>query len=254
MPYPSDRLGHAGEGRSLADSADESLCAGIFSVVPGRTEFEWFTHWVHQRLSLTLTVTTGPSLDGILDAFRADQSSRRQLTWLQAVEFESDDAPSPVVPLSARSIELLKRQGRTPAEIQEVAEARQAQRPPVLRVGRFGDWTAVIEQSTTRGADQDVLEATSAAGATSLAYCFTQTIAVLLFARDGALVSGFDTTVPTIRWGPNQGYFDDLLARVVGDARPVAPAEVAQILKDGFDVSIERAVLEGPLPAATLRP
>lgn len=222
--------------------------------MPGGTEFEWFTDWVHQRLSLTLTVTTNPSSDGVLDAFRADPSSGGQLTLLQAAELQPNDAPSPVVPLSARSIELLKRQGRTPEEIQEVAEARQSPRPPVLRVGRFGDWTAVIEQSTTRGADQGVLEATPRAGATSLAYCFTQKIVVLLFARDGALVSGFDTTVPTIRWGPNQGYFDDLLARVVGEARPVAPAEVAQILKDGFDVSIERTVLEGPLPAATLRP
>lgn len=217
-------------------------------------EFEWFADWVHQRLGLTLTVTTSASPDAVLDAFRADPSNGPQLTWLEAADLQPDEAPSPVVPLSPRSIELLKNQGRTPAEIEELVAARQRRRSPVIRVGRFGTWTAVIEHFTTRGADPDVLEATSRAGAISIVYCFTQTIVSLLYARDGALVSGFDATVPTIRWGPTQSYFDDLLAGVVGQPRPVAPAEVAQILKDGFDLSIDRAVLEGPLPAAALRP
>lgn len=197
---------------------------------------------------------TTASLETVLDAFRADPPSGPQLTWHEAAELQPDFPAPAMGPLSPRSIELLKQQGRTLEEIRELMEGRQPRRPPLIRVGRFGGWTAIIEHFTARGTDLELLEAGSRAGERSVVYCFTQTIACLLYARDGVLLSGFDATVPTIRWGTNQWYFDDLLAGVVGQLRPVSPAEIAQILKDGFDVAIDRGVLEGPLPAATLKP
>lgn len=215
-------------------------------------EFEWFTDWVHQYLGLTLTVTTNRSVDAILRCFRADPYPGQPLTWLEAAELE--DAGESFAPPSPASIELLNKHGRTPGDIRHPAPPPRRPPPQILRVGTLGEWTTVIEQFSTRGAAFDVLRATSAGECKSVVYCYTQTVVSLLYASDGELVSGFDTTVPTIRWGSNPSYFDEPLARAVGSLRAVSPAEIAEILDNEFDLTIERAALEGPLLAATLRP
>lgn len=224
------------------------------SSVPLEGEFDWFTDWVQQRVGLTLTATTNDSLDAVLRSFRADPDPDRQLTWLEAADLQTEYATPSAGPLSPRSIELLRQSGHTPEQIRELEIARQRPTPQLVRVGRLGKWTAVIEQFSTRGTEPEVLQAISSSGAEVVVYCFTQTIVSLLYASNGDFVSGFDATVPTIRWGSDQSYFDELLQRVVGPLRPVAPAEIAQILSDGFDLTIDRAVLEGPLPSANLRP
>lgn len=222
--------------------------------MPRPHEFDWFTDWVYQRVGLTLSATTNDSLDAVLRSFRADPYPDRQLTWLEAADLQTEHASPLAGPLSPRSVELLKQSGHTPEQIRELEIARQRPTPRLARVGRLGKWTAVIEQFSTRGTEPEVLRAISSGGSQVVVYCVTQTIVSLLYANDGDLVSGFDATVPKIRWGSDQSYFDELLSRLVGPLGSVAPAEIAQILHDGFDLAIDRSVLEGPLPAATLLP
>ena len=98
-----------------------------------------------------------------------------------------------------------------------------------------------------------MLAATSRNGEETVVYCFTQTIVCLLYAKDGSLFSGFDATAPHIRWGSDTAYFGDLIDRAGGEDGSVGPAGIAEMLERRFNITIDRNLLEGPLPAAALR-
>jgi hypothetical protein len=204
-------------------------------------------------LGLTISFMSTTSVDAVLNAFRADSYPGGPLTFGEADEIDGAAPARPGPQITGRAIELLRRQGTTPAQIAElidgVSEAAQ-----VVRLGRVNRWTACLEQSTTRGGDPAVMALTSSNGEETVTYSYTQTISTLSYARDGALVSSLDTTCPQLRSGAEQSYFDDLIAEVVGKGNRILPANVAEMLQLRFDITINRELLEGRLAAAVLRP
>jgi hypothetical protein len=136
-----------------------------------------------------------------------------------------------------------------PKTFQEAAEGATA----MVRVGERGDWVYAVEDRTSYG--YQMLDVLSGENREAFALCYTQGISLFLYSRDGVMVNGFDMTVPHIRYGHDEHYFDDLL-RVAGfaDSKPATPAAGARLVQLAFGIHIDQDMLERPLPCAVVRP
>jgi hypothetical protein len=77
----------------------------------------------------------------------------------------------------------------------------------------------------------------------------------VIYARDGSKLSGFDMTVPHIRYGPQPHRFDAEMENsasfnTVGVPEPEAMG--ARLLQIAFEITLERDLLEQPLKSVEL--
>jgi hypothetical protein len=215
-------------------------------------ELAWFGDWVDQRMTLTLTFARPISAEKMFHAFGADSQSAQPLSYEQSADFMSP-TPSVSRPLAPRALELLKRSGTSPERIRELSTGQAPAPPgPPVRVGEFDSWTYAVEGLTVRGSKQEILEALSLGQGEALSLCYTQTISTILYARGGRLLAGFDMTVPHIRFGSDQHYFDPFLASAGFAADLPARSAGARLVKLAFGITITPDLLEKPLAAAAL--
>lgn len=126
---------------------------------------------------------------------------------------------------------------------------------PKLRVGDLSGWTYAVEHFTTRGTDPAILCPLSGNGGEAFVLAFTQTISGFFYAVDSQQVNGFDLVVPHIRWGSEPHRFDARMeqAGFLGSTpRERAPAMAARFIKLTFGITIDRSMLERPLPSVDL--
>ena|GEM_PF-4605321 len=220
-----------------------------------RDEFEWLNAWVDQHLSLTLTFARGVSGAEMCRAFGADPDVVETLTFEEAADVQAPGPGGGRGPLSAWTLHLLRTQGADPARIRALEAVRDGDVRDLhkVRIGECDPWVYAVEVFTTRGAQVATLEALSKDGAEAVSLSYTPTIAVMLYARDGLLLSGIDMTVPHLRYGADGQHFDSVMsaAGLVGNS-PMAPAAGARLVQLAFGVTVDREMLERPLPAALL--
>jgi Family of unknown function (DUF6461) len=184
--------------------------------LPGSDEsFEWFTDWVYQHVSVTLTFARPRTEVALLTALGADTATAR----LETLDEAGDEAPTAKV-----------------------------------RVGRHGAWTYVVEDLSVASSHPEILEHLSAEGeAFSLSY--TGTIDTFLYARNGVLVTGFDLVVLDSRWGTEPHLFDEQMnAAGFGGPASDGPATAARLIHLLFGIRLDQQMLEGPLLSAPLGP
>jgi hypothetical protein len=108
-----------------------------------------------------------------------------------------------------------------------------------------------VEVFTSRGGE--ILGAVSRDGGEAFSLCYTPTIEVFTHTRDGTVRCGFDMTVPKIRYGTDEHYFDSLMAYAgFLEPGPASPAAGARLVQRAFGVTLDPELLERPLPAAPL--
>ena len=124
-----------------------------------------------------------------------------------------------------------------------------------MRVGELAGWAYAVEHFTARGAETETLCRLSADGGEALALVYTLTISLFKYAADGDYVSGFDLVVPHIRWGRDPHRFEATMEQA-GFLRPSprerAPAMGARFVQLTFGITIDRQMLERPLPSVAL--
>jgi hypothetical protein len=126
---------------------------------------------------------------------------------------------------------------------------------PQVRVGEVEGWAYAVEHFTARGADSDTLCRLSAPGGEALALVYQQDISAFQYAANGEYVSGFDLVVPHIRWGRDPHRFDATMAQagfLQPGPRARAPAMGARFVQLTFGITIDRQMLERPLPSFDL--
>jgi hypothetical protein len=102
--------------------------------------------------------------------------------------------------------------------------------------------------------DPQTLQRLSQDGGEALSLTYTQTINTFLYARDAKLVSGFDLTVPSIRYGLDEHHFDTVIANAGFNAdQPPEPAAGALFIHDLFGIDLDQQMLEGPDLSSKLR-
>jgi hypothetical protein len=183
----------------------------------GTRSYEWFSDWVEQHLGLTVTVAPGPNPVALLTAFGLHDCDRGECTL-----DEADDADQEGV--------------------------------AVVRIGVADERACAVEHFTTRGSDPAVLGPLSAGGDLAVAVSFTQTINVLMVARQGVLTSGLDIDVPICRFGVAPYALDAELREVgvLGGPAGNRAAACARFIELTTGVVLTPELIEGRLPCATL--
>ena len=181
------------------------------------SHYDWFADWVENHVLLTLVAAKGPDAASLLAAFGP-------------AVFDQGD--------------------RTLQEVLGLSE-------PTVRIGTTTTgWAYSVETLTVRGGAPDFLQQVSSDGGEAFSLCFTPTISSFLYARDGALVNGFDITGPQFRFGNDEHAFDRQMhaAGLLTGEGPRPKAAVASFVAQTFGLSITRDMLEARLPCATLGP
>lgn len=126
-----------------------------------------------------------------------------------------------------------------------------------MRVGEHDGWAYAVEHVTARRSLPEVLCRLSAGGGEALSLTYTQTVSSFLYAADGQLVSGFDLVATNIRWGHDPHRFDAAMAAAgflgPGRRKPAASTG-ARFLQLAFGITLDRELLERPLPSFELLP
>lgn len=117
-------------------------------------DFGWFTTWVHQHLTLSLTFARGLSPEQLLVGLGLETRALGQETFVET----EDQAPW--------------------------------DSPPKIRVGDCAGWAYAVEGSSQRGARE--LGRLSLASGEAFALVYTPTISTFEYAIGGEFVSGFD--------------------------------------------------------------
>lgn len=178
------------------------------------SSYEWFSDWVDQHLALTLTVVREADALRVLAAFGSAGFDQPECSFDEADALDVD----------------------------------------AVRVGEVAGWGYAVEHFTTRGSEQPLLERLSSGGGLALGVTFTETISVLMLARDGVLVTGFDIQLPDFRYGSDQHAYDREM-REAGflDGVPERRGEpAARFIELVTGVVLTPDMLEAPLPCATL--
>jgi hypothetical protein len=182
-------------------------------------DFGWFTAWVSGRLSLTHTFARGVPRERLLEAFDLRSGA--------------------------------------PAAVETFDEADADPERPRVRVGERDGWAYAVEHFTVRGTRPEALARLSAGGGEAFALWYTaKAFCGVLYAADGELVSGVDLLAPDLRWGRDPHRFDAELAQA-GFLRPGVPEPRvmgARFVQLAFGVTLDRALLERPLPSYELGP
>lgn len=180
------------------------------------SDFGWFTAWVDQQLGVSLTFARGVSREGVLEGFNLRPRTAVEETFKEA--------------------------------------CADPERPKV-RVGELSGWGYAVEHFTARGDDPPILCRLSGNGGEALALVYTQTVNSFMYAADGDVVSGFDLTVPQIRYGRDEHRFDATMERAgfLGpDVRERTPQMGARFVQLTFGITIDQQMLERPLLSVEL--
>jgi hypothetical protein len=175
--------------------------------------FEWFTRWVNQHLGATLTFARKPSWQEMAPCFGV----------------------APAVVGTATFLEAGVRDGTN------------------LRFGAVGPWGYAVEALSVLGADPATLRCLSGNGGEAFALCYTQTIDTFSYANNGRSVFGFDMTLPNRRYGEEPERFAAELeqAGFLDDGVPT-PAMGAKFVDLAFGITLDREMLERPLPVVAV--
>jgi Family of unknown function (DUF6461) len=178
-------------------------------------DYGWFSDWVNQHLGVCITVARGLTPKQMVDGFG--------LKLADAVEETFEEASSN-----------LSR--------------------PKLRVGELDRWAYAVEHFTTEGSAPETLNRLSVAGGEAFSLAYTQTTSTWRYAEDGVLVSGFDLTVPHIRYGSDPHRFETNMeqAGFLRPGVPDPPAMGAHFVQLTFGVLLDQHMLERPLPSFDL--
>lgn len=213
QPVPAHSGGDAQANEAGKQPSPESPRAdAVPMTVPDETRFAWFTTWVNQHLCATVT-------------FAKDRS------WQEMIEGF----------------------GLSPAAVtNETYDEATADLGTKVRAGVTGRWGYAVEDVSLLGSNEDVLARLSANDGEAIALVYTQTINTFLYAADGKLVSGFDLTVPHIRYGPEQHRFDEEMQRAgfLPGVVPDPPSMGARLLEIAFGITLDQELLEKRLPTA----
>jgi hypothetical protein len=177
--------------------------------------FAWFAMWANERLSVCLTFARGLRWQAMLDGFGVPASDVTSEQGMAQTSGESS----------------------------------------VVRVGSNGEWGWAIEQFTARGTTREMLSRLSARGGEAISLTLTPTVSSILYARDGALVSGFDLTASHIRYGSEPNRFDPEmgLAGIGEESVPDPPILGARFVHIAFGLLITRGMLDGAVHLAPTR-
>jgi hypothetical protein len=179
------------------------------------SDFGWFTTWLYGQLGVCVAFARGLSWEQMLAGFSLQP---RQV--LEETFAEADANPD----------------------------------RPKVRMGTHEGWAYAVEHFTGRGVDQETLCRLSANGGEALVLGYTQTISLFKYAANGESVSGFDLTVPHIRWGREPHRFDATMAQA-GFLRPGVPDPPtmgARFVQLTFGITLTQDLLERRLPSVEL--
>lgn len=179
------------------------------------SRFDWFPTWVEQHLLLTLTVLSAPDPSRLLATFGSRDCDRGVLSLREAYDIDE----------------------------------------PTVRLGAADGWTYAVEHRSTTAADSGFLERLTSDGSLAVSLCFTPTISGVHVARGGEYLAGFEPDAPDfMRWGSTPHALDPQIQeagfRHEGPLPPIAAC--ASFLRLLTDVALTPAMLEDPLPCATL--
>lgn len=183
------------------------------------SNFDWFGEWVERMVTIMVTFAENRTATEMFEAFGVD------------------------------------RQRTADAISMTLAEAAQAAGGlECVRVGRHEQWVYAV--SWPPGQAAEIVSGLSAGGREAFTLCYAMTVELFMYGRDGVLVSGFDVTVPNIRYGSNENHFDALMAQmgIFGDGRERSPAAAAELVFLAFGVELDQEMLERSLPAVVGRP
>jgi hypothetical protein len=180
------------------------------------SRFDWFPSWVEQHLLLTLTVLSAPDPSRLLATFGPRDCDRGLLSLRAAYDIDE----------------------------------------PTVRLGAADDgWTYAVEHRSTTAADSEFLERVTSDGSLAVTLCFTPTISGVHVARGGEYLAGFEPDAPDfMRWGSTPHAFDPQIQKAGLRHEDHLPpgAACASFLQLLTDVALTPAMLEDPLPCATL--
>jgi hypothetical protein len=117
---------------------------------------------------------------------------------------------------------------------------------PRMGVADNPEWGWTIEQFTAKGSTAETLSRLTARGHEALSLAHTQTVSSFLYAADGSIVTGFDLTVPSIRYGSDPHRFDNEMARagLVAEGARDIPAASARFLRSAFRLDLSPEMVE----------
>jgi Family of unknown function (DUF6461) len=185
------------------------------------SDLGWFTVWVERRLGLGLTFARGLPRERLLESFDL----------------------RPGVPAAVETF--------------DEAEADADPDRPKVRVGEHDGWAYAVEHFTVRGARPETLARLSAGGGEAFALWYTaKAFCGVLYAADGELVSGFDLVATNLRWGRDPHRFDTEMAQAgfLGPPEARTPALGARFVRLAFGITLDRQLLQRPLPSYELGP
>jgi hypothetical protein len=121
---------------------------------------------------------------------------------------------------------------------------------PRVRVGEHEGWGYAVEGFTQRGLQR--VGHLSVAGGEAFFLGYTLDIGLFQYYAGGEFVSGFDLTVPHVRWGREPHRFEATMAQAgfLGPSLLDPPATGARFVQLTFGITIDRDMLERPLLSA----
>jgi hypothetical protein len=180
-----------------------------------KSHFDWFSTWVNEHVSLTLTVVSVPHLHRVLTAFGSTEFDRGSLSLRAAYDIEE----------------------------------------PTVRLGEVDGWTYAVEHQSTTASNPAFLQDMTSDGALAVALVFTPNINTVLVARDGEYLAGFEPDSPDfMRWGSTPHAFDAQIEAAGFRHEEYQPpgAACASFMQLLAGVELTPMMLEDRLPCATL--
>ena len=172
--------------------------------------------WFDRQLLVTLTLVSTLDTDRVLAVLGATDVDRGELSLLEAYDLDV----------------------------------------PTVRVGRLDGWTYAVEHQSTTAADGRVLERLTSDGSRAVTVCLTATLNSVHVAKAGSYLVGFEPGFPdSIRWGSTPHAFDRQIDAAGFRHEGYEPpgTALATFLHLVTGVTLSPAVLDGPLPCASLR-
>ena len=115
---------------------------------------------------------------------------------------------------------------------------------PTVRAGEHGEWGYTVE--TVICDTSDLLERLSI-DEEAFELVYTPMTCPFRYAAGGTFVSGFDMTVPTIRWGDEQRFETEIVEAGFLDPLAVRALRGPRFIQLAFGVTITQEMVEGPL-------
>ena len=128
---------------------------------------------------------------------------------------------------------------------------------PVIRAGRCGTWTVLIEHDANKGVNEHTLPALSAGTRAVSVFSSASGMDLFYYAEDGHVTTIVETTIPANRYGDQPDRFlPELDAAGLGpDGEPESVrAATMDLVRSVWGVAVdEHLMFDAPLPAALIR-